>query len=69
MATPEEVMRGRERIRLMPTSNSGPATYIQFGPWDRHGYKGDFLRIRELRGGELKFHGYHRPVFPSNRET
>jgi len=66
MATPEEVMRGMERIRWMPTTNGGPATYIQFGPWDRKGYKGDFLTIRELRGGELRFDGYHRPQFPSN---
>jgi len=66
MATPEEVMRGMERIRWMPATNGGPGTYIQFGPWDRHGYKGDFLTIRELRGGELRFDGYHRPEWPSN---
>ena len=40
--------------------------YIQFGPWDHKGYKGDFLTIRELRGGELRFDGYHRPEWPSN---
>jgi len=51
MATPEEVKGGLERVRWMPATNGGPATYIQFGPWDRHGYKGDFLTIRELRGG------------------
>jgi ABC-type branched-subunit amino acid transport system substrate-binding protein len=67
MATPEEVMRGLERIRWMPATNGGPATYIQFGPHDRKGYKGDFLTIRELRGGELRFDGYHRPQFPSNK--
>jgi ABC-type branched-subunit amino acid transport system substrate-binding protein len=69
MATPEDVMRGMERIRWMPATNGGPATYIQFGPWDRKGYKGDFLTIRELRGGELRFDGYHRPQFPSNSYT
>ena len=67
MATPEEVMRGLERIRWMPATNGGPGTYVQFGPWDRKGYKGDFLTIRELRGGQLRFDGYHRPEFPSNR--
>jgi hypothetical protein len=67
MATPEDVMRGMERIRWMPATNGGPGTYIQFGPWDRKGYKGDFLTIRELRDGELRFDGYHRPQFPSNR--
>ena len=47
-------------------TNGGPGCYIQFGPWDRKGYKGDFLTIRELRGGELRFDGYHRPQHPSN---
>ena len=55
-----------ERIRWMPATNGGPGTYIQFGPHDRKGYKGDFLTIRELRGGELRFDGYHRPEWPSN---
>ena len=66
MATPQDVKDGLERIRWMPATNGGPATYIQFGPWDHKGYKGDFLTIRELRGGELRFDGYHRPEFPSN---
>ena len=69
MATPEEVMRGMERIRWMPATNGGPATYIQFGPWDRKGYKGDFLTIRELRDQELRFDGYHRPQFRSNTDS
>ena len=64
--TPKHVKEGMERIRWMPATNGGPGTYIQFGPWDRKGYKGDFLTIRELRGGELRFDGYHRPEWPSN---
>jgi branched-chain amino acid transport system substrate-binding protein len=64
---PRHVKEGIERIRWMPATNGGPGTYIQFGPWDRKGYKGDFLTIRELRGGELRFDGYHRPEWPSNR--
>lgn len=63
---PRWVKEGMERIRWMPATNGGPATYIQFGPHDRKGYKGDFLTIRELRGGELRFDGYHRPQWPSN---
>jgi branched-chain amino acid transport system substrate-binding protein len=63
---PRWVKEGMERIRWMPATNGGPGTYIQFGPHDRKGYKGDFLTIRELRGGELRFHGYHRPEWPSN---
>ncbi|HET7654092.1 MAG TPA: ABC transporter substrate-binding protein [Acidimicrobiales bacterium] len=64
---PRWVKEGMERIRWMPATNGGPGTYIQFGPWDRKGYKGDFLTIRELRGGQLRFDGYHRPEWPSNR--
>ena len=64
---PKFVKEGLERIRWMPATNGGPGTYVQFGPWDRHGYKGDFLTIRELRGGELRFDGYHRPQWPSNK--
>ncbi len=63
---PGYVKQGIERIRWMPATNGGPATYIQFGPWDHKGYKGDFLTIRELRGGDLRFDGYHRPEWPSN---
>lgn len=63
---PSYVKEGMERIRWMPATNGGPGTYIQFGPWDRKGYKGDFLTIRELRGGELRFDGYHRPEWPAN---
>jgi len=65
--TPKFVKDGLERIRWMPATNGGPGTYVQFGPYDHHGYKGDFLTIRELRGGELRFDGYHRPEWPSNR--
>ena len=63
---PKYVKEGLERIRWMPATNGGPSCYIQFGPYDRKGYKGDFLTIRELRGGELRFDGYHRPEWPSN---
>ena len=65
---PSEVRGGLERIRWMPATNGGPATYIQFGPGDHKGYKGDFLTVRELREGELRFDGYFRPEWPSNRD-
>ncbi len=63
---PKYVKDGLEKIRWMPATNGGPGCYVQFGPWDHKGYKGDFLTIRELRGGELRFDGYHRPEWPSN---
>ena len=48
-------------------TNDGPGTNITFAPYDHRGYKGDFLTIRELRGGRLIFKGYYRPQWPSNR--
>jgi branched-chain amino acid transport system substrate-binding protein len=42
---------------------------VQFGPGDHKGYKGDFLTIRELRDGQLRFDGYYRPEWPSNRTS
>jgi ABC-type branched-subunit amino acid transport system substrate-binding protein len=64
---PSEVKNGLERIRWMPATNGGPSCYVQFGPGDHKGYKGDFLTFRELRGGELRFDGYYRPQWPVNR--
>ena len=63
---PRTCSDGLERIRWMPATNGGPSCYVQFGPGDHKGYKGDFLTFRELRGGELRFDGYYRPEWPSN---
>lgn len=49
--------------------NGGPGCYITFAEYDHRGYKGDFLTIRELRGGDLHFRGYHRPQWPSNTHS
>ncbi len=66
IATPDQVKDGLEMIKWMPCTNGGPGTYVTFAPYDHRGYKGDFLTIRELRGGELHFRGYYRPTWPSN---
>jgi branched-chain amino acid transport system substrate-binding protein len=66
IAIPSEVRLGLEKIKWMACTNGGPATYLTFAPYDHRGYKGDFLTIRELRGGELHFRGYFRPQWPSN---
>jgi hypothetical protein len=63
---PAEVKAGLEQIKWMPCTNGGPGCYLTFAPYDHRGYKGDFLTIRELRGGELAFRGYYRPQWPSN---
>ena len=69
IAIPDEVRAGLEKIKWMPCTNGGPATYLTFAPHDHRGYKGDFLTIRELRGGELHFRGYYRPQWPSNKQV
>jgi hypothetical protein len=69
IAIPAEVKSGLERIKWMPCTNGGPATYLTFAPYDHRGYKGDFLTIRELRSGELHFRGYYRPEWPSNTDS
>jgi len=69
IATPEEVKAGLERIKWMPCTNGGPGCYLTFAEYDHRGYKGDFLTIRELRGGELHFRGYYRPQHPSNTSS
>jgi len=66
IAIPTEVKKGIERIKWIPATNGGPATYLTFSPQDHRGYKGDFITIRELHGGELHFRGYFRPQWPSN---
>jgi ABC-type branched-subunit amino acid transport system substrate-binding protein len=69
IAIPREVKLGLEKIKWMPCTNGGPATYITFAPHDHRGYKGDFLTIRHLRGGTCEFVGYHRPQWPSNTSS
>ncbi len=69
IAIPEEVKNGLEKIKWMPCTNGGPGTNITFAPHDHRGYKGDFLTIRELRGGDLIFKGYYRPQWPSNESS
>jgi len=64
-----EVKAGLEQIKWMPATNGGPGCYITFAEYDHRGYKGDFLTIRELRGGELHFRGYFRPQHPSNTSS
>jgi ABC-type branched-subunit amino acid transport system substrate-binding protein len=66
IAIPSEVKLGLEQIKWMPCTNGGPGCYVTFAPYDHRGYKGDFLTIRELRGGELHFRGYYRPEWPAN---
>jgi branched-chain amino acid transport system substrate-binding protein len=64
---PAEVKAGLVQIKWMPCTNGGPGGYLTFAPYGHRGYNnGDFLTIRELRGGELAFRGYYLPQWPSN---
>jgi len=69
IATPSEVKIGLEQIKWMPCTNGGPGCYLTFAEYDHRGYKGDFLTVRELRGGDLHFRGYFRPQHPSNASS
>jgi ABC-type branched-subunit amino acid transport system substrate-binding protein len=69
IAIPKEVKLGLEKIKWMPCTNGGPATYVSFAPYDHRGYKGDFLVIRHLRGGKCEFVSYYRPQWPSNTSS
>ncbi len=65
--TGEGIVQGLERIKMMPSLIGGPRTYIDFGPENHRGYKGDFLFMKQLRDGEFHFAAYHWPVWPINR--
>jgi branched-chain amino acid transport system substrate-binding protein len=51
----------------MPSTLGGPRTYIEFGPQDHRGYKGDFMFMKQLRDGKFHFSSYHWPQWPISR--
>jgi branched-chain amino acid transport system substrate-binding protein len=63
----EGMTAGLERVKMMPSTLGGPRTYIEFGPEDHRGYKGDFMFMKQLRQGKFYFAGYHSPQWPINR--
>lgn len=63
----EGLTAGLERIKMMPSTLGGPRTYIEFGPEDHRGYKGDFMFMKQLRQGKFHFAGYHAPQWLINR--
>ena len=64
---PSGVVKGLESLTMMPTVSGGPRSYISFGPYDRKGFKGDFLTIRQVVDGVPRFHGYLSTIYPSGR--
>jgi hypothetical protein len=66
--TPTGLKIGLEQIKLFPCTLGGPSTHITFGPYDHHGYSGDWLFINRLRNGRFDFCEFHRPEFASNAQ-
>jgi branched-chain amino acid transport system substrate-binding protein len=46
------LQRGLETIRRLDAAAGGPGNHISFGPWDRRGYKGDFVVMRQVPDGK-----------------
>ena len=63
----EGLTEGLEQIKMMPSTLGGPRTYIEFGPQDHRGYKGDFMFMKQLRNGKFHFSSYHWPQWPISR--
>lgn len=62
---PEGVVKGLETLTMMPTVSGGPNSYISFGPYDRKGFKGQFLTIRHIVDGVPEFDGYLSTAYPA----
>ncbi len=62
---PEGVVAGLESLTMLPTVSGGPRTYISFGPYDRKGFKGDWLTIRRIVGGVPVFDDYLSTAYPA----
>ena len=66
---PHGVVKGLETLTMRPTVSGGPRSYISFGPYDRKGFKGDFLTVRHIVDGVPEFDGYLSTVYPSTQRT
>jgi ABC-type branched-subunit amino acid transport system substrate-binding protein len=62
---PAGVVKGLETLTMMPTVSGGPRSYISFGPYDRKGFKGDWLTIRHVVDGVPEFDGYLSTAYPA----
>ncbi|GHF35549.1 ABC-type branched-subunit amino acid transport system substrate-binding protein [Amycolatopsis bartoniae] len=49
---PSAVTKGIERVRRLPAAAGAPGTYISFGPWERRGYRGEYLVVRRAENGK-----------------
>jgi ABC-type branched-subunit amino acid transport system substrate-binding protein len=65
---PHGVVQGLETLTMMPTVSGGPRSYISFGPYDRKGFKGDWLTIRHVVDGVPEFDGYLSTTYPATAQ-
>jgi branched-chain amino acid transport system substrate-binding protein len=63
------VVKGLETLTMLPTVSGGPRSYISFGPYDRKGFKGDFLTVRHVVSGVPEFDGYLSTVYPATLDV
>jgi branched-chain amino acid transport system substrate-binding protein len=50
--TREEIVRGLERVKSLPSASGRPDTLMGFGRYDRGALKGQYLVVRQWRDGE-----------------
>ena len=62
---PNGVVKGLETLTMLPTITGGPRTYLSFGPYDRKGFKGDWLTVRHVVNGVTEFDDYLSVVYPA----
>ena len=48
----EGLRRSLETIRRLDATVGGPGNHISFAPYDHRGYKGDYITMRQVRGGQ-----------------
>jgi hypothetical protein len=65
---PQGVVKGLETLTMMPTVSGGPRSYISFGPYDRKGFKGDFLTVRHVVNGIPEFDTYLSTAYPATAQ-
>jgi hypothetical protein len=69
LLTPDGVVKGLETLTMRPTVSGGPRSYISFGPFDRKGFKGDWLTIRHVVNGVPEFESYLSTVYSSTLDA
>ncbi len=51
--SPAGVKAALEKVRRLPAAIGRPGCHISFGPYDRRGYKGEYVVIRQIVDGQV----------------